>query len=182
MRLVHAVNAVLSICLCLFVFDSGSLSAMRFVAAVQEREKGGDKQVEQLSRELWKRIWSEDKDITEPASLSEVPDSIWVIVFKEIIHRCVGFVENCCCCYAGSVESRVAWRWDQGTAEASHLVRDQGQAEEEHTRSSWLRGEYFLVLIICTHLKLCFPFLFLILILEWLHRQAGGICFHHCLL
>uniref|UniRef100_A0A3B4U9G4 Glutathione S-transferase kappa n=1 Tax=Seriola dumerili TaxID=41447 RepID=A0A3B4U9G4_SERDU len=48
-----------------------SLSAMRFVAAVQEREKGGDKQVEQVSRELWRRIWSEDKDITEPASLSE---------------------------------------------------------------------------------------------------------------
>lgn len=51
----------------------GSLSAMRFVAAVQEREKGGDKLVEQLSRELWRRIWSEDKDITEPMSLSEVP-------------------------------------------------------------------------------------------------------------
>ncbi|XP_044065071.1 glutathione S-transferase kappa 1 isoform X2 [Siniperca chuatsi] len=50
---------------------SGSLSAMRFVAAVQEREKGGDKQVERVSRELWKRIWSEDKDITEPASLAE---------------------------------------------------------------------------------------------------------------
>lgn len=51
----------------------GSLSAMRFVAAVQEREKGGDKLVEQVSRELWRRIWSEDKDITEPTSLSEVP-------------------------------------------------------------------------------------------------------------
>ena len=45
---------------------------MRFVAAVQEKEKGGDKLVEQLSRELWRRIWSEDKDITEAASLSEV--------------------------------------------------------------------------------------------------------------
>ncbi|XP_068998629.1 glutathione S-transferase kappa 1-like [Embiotoca jacksoni] len=53
------------------MFKKGSLSAMRFVAAVQEREKGGDKQVEQVSRELWRRIWSEDKDITEPASLSE---------------------------------------------------------------------------------------------------------------
>ncbi|XP_064803823.1 glutathione S-transferase kappa 1-like isoform X3 [Oncorhynchus masou masou] len=50
---------------------SGSLSAMRFVAAVQEREVGGDKQVEQVSRELWMRIWSQDKDITQPASLSE---------------------------------------------------------------------------------------------------------------
>ncbi|XP_044065069.1 glutathione S-transferase kappa 1 isoform X1 [Siniperca chuatsi] len=53
------------------MFQKGSLSAMRFVAAVQEREKGGDKQVERVSRELWKRIWSEDKDITEPASLAE---------------------------------------------------------------------------------------------------------------
>lgn len=53
------------------MFQKGSLSAMRFVTAVQEREKGGDKQVEQVSRELWRRIWNEDKDITEPASLSE---------------------------------------------------------------------------------------------------------------
>lgn len=51
----------------------GSLSAMRFVTAVQEQEKGGDKLVEQVSRELWRRIWSEDKDITEAASLAEVP-------------------------------------------------------------------------------------------------------------
>lgn len=53
------------------MFKKGSLTAMRFVAAVQEMEKGGDKQVEQVSRELWRRIWSEDKDITEPASLAE---------------------------------------------------------------------------------------------------------------
>ncbi|XP_074539686.1 glutathione S-transferase kappa 1-like [Halichoeres trimaculatus] len=53
------------------MFRKGSLSAMRFVAAVQEREKGGDQQVERVSRELWRRIWSEDKDITEPASLAE---------------------------------------------------------------------------------------------------------------
>lgn len=53
------------------MFNKGTLSAMRFVAAVQEKEKGGDKLVEQLSRELWKRIWSEDKDITEARSLSE---------------------------------------------------------------------------------------------------------------
>ncbi|XP_032374723.1 glutathione S-transferase kappa 1 [Etheostoma spectabile] len=53
------------------MFKKGSLSAMRFVAAVQEREKGGDEQVERVSRELWRRIWSEDKDITAPASLSE---------------------------------------------------------------------------------------------------------------
>ncbi|XP_053182462.1 glutathione S-transferase kappa 1-like [Scomber japonicus] len=63
------------------MFKKGSLSAMRFVAAVQERETGGDKLVEQVSRELWRRIWNEDKDITEPASLSEaakkagLPDS-----------------------------------------------------------------------------------------------------------
>ncbi|XP_029359983.1 glutathione S-transferase kappa 1 [Echeneis naucrates] len=53
------------------IFKKGSLSAMRFLTAVQEREKGGDKQLEQVSRELWRRIWSEDKDITEPSSLSE---------------------------------------------------------------------------------------------------------------
>lgn len=57
----------------LTTFPIGSLSAMRFVAAVQEREKDGDRQVEHVSRELWRRIWNEDKDITEPASLSEVP-------------------------------------------------------------------------------------------------------------
>ncbi|XP_028984919.1 glutathione S-transferase kappa 1-like [Betta splendens] len=53
------------------MFEKGSLSAMRFITAVQESEKGGDKYVEQVSRELWRRIWSEDKDITEPASLCE---------------------------------------------------------------------------------------------------------------
>lgn len=59
----------------MYLSAPGSLSAMRFVAAVQEREVGGDKQVEQVSRELWMRIWSQDKDITQPASLSEVPGS-----------------------------------------------------------------------------------------------------------
>ncbi|XP_029308439.1 glutathione S-transferase kappa 1-like [Cottoperca gobio] len=53
------------------MFQKGSLNAMRFVTAVQERQTGGDEQVERVSRELWRRIWSEDKDITEPASLSE---------------------------------------------------------------------------------------------------------------
>ncbi|XP_068179600.1 glutathione S-transferase kappa 1 [Antennarius striatus] len=53
------------------MFNKGSLSAMRLVTAVQEREKTGDKLVEQVSRQLWRRIWSEDKDITEPASLAE---------------------------------------------------------------------------------------------------------------
>lgn len=53
------------------MFNKGSLTAMRFVTAVQETEKGGDAKVEQVSRELWRRIWSEDKDITLPESLSE---------------------------------------------------------------------------------------------------------------
>ncbi|XP_026173326.1 glutathione S-transferase kappa 1-like isoform X2 [Mastacembelus armatus] len=52
------------------MFKKGSLPAMRFLTAVQERE-GRDTKVEQVSRELWRRIWSEDKDITEPGSLSE---------------------------------------------------------------------------------------------------------------
>uniref|UniRef100_A0A8C6SCW9 Glutathione S-transferase kappa n=1 Tax=Neogobius melanostomus TaxID=47308 RepID=A0A8C6SCW9_9GOBI len=53
------------------MFDKGSLAAMRFVTAVQERETGGDEQVECVSRELWRRIWSQDKDITKPESLTE---------------------------------------------------------------------------------------------------------------
>ena len=44
---------------------------MRFVVAVQGQAKD-DKQVELVSRELWRRIWSQDKDITTPESLSEV--------------------------------------------------------------------------------------------------------------
>ncbi|KAL7874634.1 hypothetical protein SRHO_G00056040 [Serrasalmus rhombeus] len=53
------------------MFEKGSLNAMRFVTAVSEKEKVGDSLVEKVSRELWKRIWSADQDITEPASLSE---------------------------------------------------------------------------------------------------------------
>ncbi|XP_054903699.1 glutathione S-transferase kappa 1 [Poeciliopsis prolifica] len=53
------------------MFQKGSLSAMRFVTAVQHMEQGGDKLVERVSRELWRRIWSEDKDITKPESFSE---------------------------------------------------------------------------------------------------------------
>lgn len=58
------------------------------------------------------------------------------------INHCIDFPENCCC-YAGSVESGVAWWWDQETAEAGHLGWDQGKAEEEHTRSTWLWGKLF---------------------------------------
>ncbi|XP_010883252.1 glutathione S-transferase kappa 1 [Esox lucius] len=53
------------------MFEKGTLSAMRFVTALQESEVGGDKQVEQVSRELWTRIWSLDKDISQPGSVSE---------------------------------------------------------------------------------------------------------------
>ena len=43
-----------------------------FVTAVEEKTDG-DAKVEKVSRELWKRIWSKDQDITQPASLTEVP-------------------------------------------------------------------------------------------------------------
>ncbi|KAJ8281794.1 hypothetical protein COCON_G00043130 [Conger conger] len=49
----------------------GSLSAMRFITAVDESRDGGQAEVENVSRELWKRIWGHDEDITLPASLSE---------------------------------------------------------------------------------------------------------------
>lgn len=89
----------------LFSSPIGSLSAMRFVAAVQEREKGGDKLVEQVSRELWRRIWSDDKDITEPASLSEVPTyTAWL--FGEINEH-YSVLSQHFFCFAGSVESRI---------------------------------------------------------------------------
>ncbi|XP_076826683.1 glutathione S-transferase kappa 1-like isoform X2 [Brachyhypopomus gauderio] len=51
--------------------ESGSLAAMRFLTAVSEKESSGDALVENVSRELWTRIWSTDQDITQPASFSE---------------------------------------------------------------------------------------------------------------
>uniref|UniRef100_A0A8C2ATC0 Glutathione S-transferase kappa 1 n=1 Tax=Cyprinus carpio TaxID=7962 RepID=A0A8C2ATC0_CYPCA len=53
------------------MFEKGTLNAMRFVTAVAEKEKEGDVLVERVSRELWKRIWSTDQDVTQPASLTE---------------------------------------------------------------------------------------------------------------
>uniref|UniRef100_A0AAY4B3F1 Glutathione S-transferase kappa n=1 Tax=Denticeps clupeoides TaxID=299321 RepID=A0AAY4B3F1_9TELE len=53
------------------VIEKGSLVAMRFLTAVAERELGGDCRLEQISRELWMRIWSRDQDISQLASLSE---------------------------------------------------------------------------------------------------------------
>ncbi|MGH0115115.1 UNVERIFIED_CONTAM: hypothetical protein FKN15_070635 [Acipenser sinensis] len=50
------------------MFEKGSLSAMRFVTAV---ELHSPELTEQVSRELWRRIWSKDQDITTPESLQE---------------------------------------------------------------------------------------------------------------
>ncbi|MEE6520100.1 hypothetical protein FKM82_017889 [Ascaphus truei] len=58
----------MSLLVCDYFFFEGSLSAMRFVTAVQMSHP---EFLEQVSRELWLRIWSEDKDITEPDSLLE---------------------------------------------------------------------------------------------------------------
>nr|KAF6469512.1 glutathione S-transferase kappa 1 [Molossus molossus] len=46
--------------------DSGSLSAMRFLTAVNLEHP---KMLEKVSRELWMRVWSRDEDITEPQSI-----------------------------------------------------------------------------------------------------------------
>ncbi|XP_071986147.1 glutathione S-transferase kappa 1-like isoform X1 [Engystomops pustulosus] len=48
------------------VMKKGSLSAMRFVTALQMSHPTF---LEGVSRELWLRIWSEDKDITEAESI-----------------------------------------------------------------------------------------------------------------
>ncbi|XP_028833122.1 glutathione S-transferase kappa 1-like isoform X2 [Denticeps clupeoides] len=48
-----------------------NVPTMRFLTAVAERELGGDCRLEQISRELWMRIWSRDQDISQLASLSE---------------------------------------------------------------------------------------------------------------
>ncbi|KAG8539013.1 hypothetical protein GDO81_021607, partial [Engystomops pustulosus] len=53
------------------MLKKGSFSAMRFVTAVQMSQP---EFVESVSRELWMRIWSEDKDITEPESLLEAAE------------------------------------------------------------------------------------------------------------
>uniref|UniRef100_A0A8C0Q564 Glutathione S-transferase kappa 1 n=2 Tax=Canis lupus familiaris TaxID=9615 RepID=A0A8C0Q564_CANLF len=46
--------------------DSGSLSAMRFLTAVNMEHP---EMLEKVSRELWMRVWSRDEDITEPQSI-----------------------------------------------------------------------------------------------------------------
>ncbi|XP_021573482.1 glutathione S-transferase kappa 1 isoform X5 [Carlito syrichta] len=46
--------------------DSGSLSAMRFLTAVNLEHP---EMLEKVSRELWMRIWSRDEDISEPQSI-----------------------------------------------------------------------------------------------------------------
>lgn len=85
----------------------GSLSAMRFVAAVQEREKGGDQKVEQVSRELWRRIWKEDKDITEPTSLSEVLTYTVSLCLRRLTSPVEVGYSVLFYCFAGSVKSRI---------------------------------------------------------------------------
>uniref|UniRef100_A0A3B1JQP6 Glutathione S-transferase kappa n=1 Tax=Astyanax mexicanus TaxID=7994 RepID=A0A3B1JQP6_ASTMX len=52
-------------------YAKGSLSAMRFLTAVSEKQNSGDVMIERVSREIWKRMWSADQDITLPASFSE---------------------------------------------------------------------------------------------------------------
>ncbi|XP_037691896.1 glutathione S-transferase kappa 1 [Choloepus didactylus] len=48
------------------LLDKGSLSAMRFLTAVNLEHP---EMLEKVSRELWMRVWSRDEDITEPQSI-----------------------------------------------------------------------------------------------------------------
>ncbi|KAL0618301.1 Glutathione S-transferase kappa 1 [Plecturocebus cupreus] len=48
------------------VLEKGSLSAMRFLTAVDLEHP---EMLENASRELWMRIWSRDEDITQPQSI-----------------------------------------------------------------------------------------------------------------
>uniref|UniRef100_A0A8C2E3G3 Glutathione S-transferase kappa n=1 Tax=Cyprinus carpio TaxID=7962 RepID=A0A8C2E3G3_CYPCA len=102
------------------MFEKGTLNAMRFVTAVAEKEKEGDMLVERVSRELWKRIWSTDQDITQPASLTEaglkaglsaneveeiltlsksqpIKDKLKIVTEEALEHKCFGF--PCTVCY-----------------------------------------------------------------------------------
>lgn len=53
------------------ISEKDSLNAMRFVTAIAEKGKDGDT-LERVSRELWKRKWRTQQDITQPASLTDV--------------------------------------------------------------------------------------------------------------
>uniref|UniRef100_A0A672JV65 Glutathione S-transferase kappa n=1 Tax=Sinocyclocheilus grahami TaxID=75366 RepID=A0A672JV65_SINGR len=55
----------------IFLSNQGTLNVMRFVTAVDEKEKERGVLVERVSRELWKNIWCTHQDITHPATLTE---------------------------------------------------------------------------------------------------------------
>ncbi|XP_002924211.1 glutathione S-transferase kappa 1 isoform X1 [Ailuropoda melanoleuca] len=48
------------------ILEKGSLSAMRFLTAVNMEHP---EMLEKVSRELWMRVWSRDEDISEPQSI-----------------------------------------------------------------------------------------------------------------
>ncbi|KAF0874698.1 GSTK1 transferase, partial [Crocuta crocuta] len=48
------------------ILEKGSLSAMRFLTAVNLEHPD---MLEKVSRELWMRVWSRDEDISEPKSI-----------------------------------------------------------------------------------------------------------------
>ncbi|XP_040294592.1 glutathione S-transferase kappa 1-like [Bufo bufo] len=69
------------------VIKKGSLSAMRFVTAVQMSHP---EFLESVSRELWLRIWSEDIDITEPESIIQAAKKAGMPenVAKQLLSTC----------------------------------------------------------------------------------------------
>ena len=68
-----------------------------FVTAVEEKTDG-DAKVEKVSRELWKRIWSKDQDISQLASLAEV-------LYTQTLYH-ISVVCLCVCCVYKSADRK----------------------------------------------------------------------------
>lgn len=110
---------------------SGSLEAMRFLTAVAEEEAVGDAKVEKVSRELWRRIWSNGQDINQLTALAEVfthrystlYPSYWSTRLSNVclfvvctVHVCMltSNVDDCCFLTLGGSKGWTIWQQGRG--------------------------------------------------------------------